>query len=75
MLNTMEVILKIDWNFCTIVFFFSTMEVNGAKQLFGSNHSAKYIPVFSRRKKLIHDLKYVISQASKEAYNELNFNK
>jgi len=23
--------------------FFSTMEVNGAKQLFGSNHSSKYI--------------------------------
>jgi len=32
----------------SIAFFFPTMEVNGAKQLFGSNRSF----VFSRRKKL-----------------------
>jgi len=27
--------------------FFSTMEVNGAKQLFGSNRSSKYLPLCS----------------------------
>jgi len=44
-LNTKEDILKNDWNFGTIDFhsiFFPTMEVNGAKQPFGSNHSSKY---------------------------------
>jgi len=46
LLNTKEDILKNDWNFGTSDFhsilFFSTMEVNGAKQLFGSNHTSKY---------------------------------
>jgi len=28
-------------------FFFSTMEVNGAKQLFGPNSSSKYLPLCS----------------------------
>jgi len=29
------------------IFFFRTMEVNGAKQLFGSNRSSKYLPLCS----------------------------
>jgi len=40
LLNTKEDILKNDWNFGTI---FSTMEVKGAKQLFGSNRTSKYL--------------------------------
>jgi len=50
LLNTKQEILKNDWNFGTIDFhsiFFSTMEVNGAKQLFGSNRSSKYLPFCS----------------------------
>jgi len=43
--------LKNDWNFGTIDFhsicFFSTMEVNGAKQLFCSNRSSRYLPLSS----------------------------
>jgi len=39
--------LKNDWNFGTIVFVFSTMEVNSAKQLFGSSRSSKYCPLCS----------------------------
>jgi len=42
LLKIKEDILKNDWKFGTIDFhsiFFSTMEVNGAKQLFGSNRS------------------------------------
>jgi len=35
-----------DWNFGTIDFF-STMKVNGPKQLFGSNRSSKYFPLCS----------------------------
>jgi len=45
--NTKEDILKNDWNFGTIVFVFSTMEVNSAKQLFGSSRSSKYRPLCS----------------------------
>jgi len=47
LLNTKEEIVKNDWNFGTINFhsiFFSTMEVNGAKQLFDSNRSSIYFP-------------------------------
>jgi len=29
----------------------NTMEVNGAKQLFGSNHSSKYLPLCSADKR------------------------
>jgi len=50
LLDIKEDILKNDWNqtvffgtIYTIVFSFSTMEVNGAKQLFGSNRSLKYL--------------------------------
>jgi len=31
--------------------FFSTMKVNGAPQLFGSNHSSKYLPLCSAEKR------------------------
>jgi len=44
LLNTKEDILKNDWNFATIDF---QMEVNGTKQLFGSNLSSKYLPLCS----------------------------
>jgi len=37
-----------------MVFFFSTMEVNGAKQLFGSNRSSKYIFLCVQQKKETH---------------------
>jgi len=50
LLNTKEDILKNDWNFGSIdlhSIFVTTMEVNGAKQLFGSNRSSKCIPLFS----------------------------
>jgi len=41
-------ILKNDWNFGTTdlhSIFFSTMEVNGGKQLFGFNRSSNYLPL------------------------------
>jgi len=48
LLNTKEDILKNDWNFdFHSIFFYSTMEVNGAKQLFGSNQSSKYLNLCS----------------------------
>jgi len=59
LLNKKEDILKNDWNFGTIdlhsIYFFSTMEVNHAKQLFGPNRSSKYHPLCSaeEKKKLI----------------------
>jgi len=34
--------------------FFSTMEVNGAKQLFGSNRSSKYLPLCSETHTGLH---------------------
>jgi len=48
LLNSKEDILTNDWNFGTIDFhsiYFSTMEVNGTKQPFGSNRSTKYLPL------------------------------
>jgi len=50
LLNAKEDILKNDLNFGTIDFhsiFFPTMEVNGAKQLLGSNRFPKYLPLCS----------------------------
>jgi len=55
LLNTKEDIFKNDWNFGTIDFhsiFFSTMEVNGAKQLFQTFFKISSF-VFSRRNKLV----------------------
>jgi len=47
-MNTKEDILKNDWIFGTIDFHIVfTMEVNGAKQLFGSNRSSKYLSLCS----------------------------
>jgi len=46
LLNTKEYILKSDWNFGTTDFH-SILFLLGAKQLFGSNHSSKYLPLCS----------------------------
>jgi len=55
LLNTKEDILKNDWNSClaplTSIVEKNTMEVNGAKQLFGSNRSSNIFLCVQQKKK------------------------